>query len=255
MKYYEDLLLLGCFSRSDVEKLTHNAKTAGSLIGSYLAKGYIERVRQDLYAVISLETKQPVLNQYQIGCSIFPDAHLTHHSAFEYYGYANQVYNEIYIATDSRFKDFEYNGFYYHRVAAKQFYETVNQNKIKVTSLEQTVIDSIEDFEKLTGLEEVLRCLEMIPSLNEQSLLKILNSRGNMYLWQKCGYILEPMNTELGLSVEFFDECRKHISKAKHTLVRNSQNNILNKRWNLYISQTLNEITDKGRKQEKNSGE
>ena len=57
MKYYEDLLLLGCFSRSDVEKLTHNAKTAGSLIDSYLAKGYIERVRQDLYAVISLETK------------------------------------------------------------------------------------------------------------------------------------------------------------------------------------------------------
>jgi hypothetical protein len=56
MKYYEDLLLLGCFSRSDVEKLTHNAKTAGSLISSYLAKGYIERVRQDLYAVISLET-------------------------------------------------------------------------------------------------------------------------------------------------------------------------------------------------------
>ncbi|MCR5523799.1 MAG: hypothetical protein K6F64_09240 [Clostridia bacterium] len=55
--------------------------------------------------------------------------------------------------------------------------------------------------------------------------------------WQKCGYILESMNTELGLSVEFFDECRKHISKAKHTLVRNSQNNILNKRWNLYISQ------------------
>ncbi|MCR5523745.1 MAG: transcriptional regulator, partial [Clostridia bacterium] len=209
-------------------------------------KGYIERVRQDLYAVISLETKQPVLNQYQIGCSIFPDAHLTHHSAFEYYGYANQVYNEIYIATDSRFKDFEYNGFYYHRVAAKQFYETVNQNKIKVTSLEQTVIDSIEDFEKLTGLEEVLRCLEMIPSLNEQSLMKILNSRGNMFLWQKCGYILESMNTELGLSVEFFDECRKHISKAKHTLVRNSQNNILNKRWNLYISQPLSEITGKG---------
>ena len=236
MKYYEDLLLLGCFSRSDVEKLTHNAKTAGSLIGSYLAKGYIERVRQDLYAVISLETmlmygKEASNRKQEIDR--------------QHYTIPNQRPKDKHCA-DSRFKDFEYNGFYYHRVAAKQFYETVNQNKIKVTSLEQTVIDSIEDFEKLTGLEEVLRCLEMIPSLNEQSLLKILNSRGNMFLWQKCGYILESMNTELGLSVEFFDECRKHISKAKHTLVRNSQNNILNKRWNLYISQPLSEITGKG---------
>ena len=246
LKYYEDLLLLGCFSRNDVTDITNNAKTADSLIREYLNKGYIERVRHDLYAVISLETKQPVPNQYQIGCSVFPDAYLSHHSAFEYYGYVNQVFNEIYVASGSRFNDFSYNGYTYHRLTAKKEPVTIKQNMIRVTSVEQTVIDSIDDFEKTTGIEEVLRCLAMIPSLNEESLLQILHSRNNLFLWQKCGYILESLNPEFGLSESFFKECQKHISKAKHCLIRNSKNNVLNKKWNLYISLPLNNITTKG---------
>ena len=185
LKYYEDLLTLGCFSRVGVEKLTGNYKTADSIIRSYLNKGYIERVRHNLYAVISFETKLPVFNQYQIGCSIFPDAHLSHHSAFEYYGYSNQVFNEIYIASESRFKDFEYNGYTYRCLAVKKDYTLTTGHKIRATSLEQTVIDIIEDFEKLTGFEEVLRCLKMIPSLNEEMLLRILKSRNNGFRGQK----------------------------------------------------------------------
>lgn len=246
MKYYDDLLLLGCFSRSDVESLTENKKTADSIIREYLLKGYIERVRHDLYAVISFETKQPILSQYQIGCCIFPDACLSHHSAFEFFGYANQVFNEIYISSESRFQDFEYNGYFYHRVMVKKDPVIDLGNKIRSTSLEQTVIDSIEDFEKLTGIEEVLRCLALIPSLNEESMISILKKRNNGFLFQKCGFILETLNTELHLSEMFFKECQKNISGTNKFLMKGSKNNLLNSKWNLYVPKSMDYITNKG---------
>ena len=56
MKHYEKLLELGCFSRGKIAALLGNDETAGSLLREYQKKGYIERVRRDLYVVISLET-------------------------------------------------------------------------------------------------------------------------------------------------------------------------------------------------------
>ena len=142
MKYYEKLIELGCFSRSDIARLTGSDSAAGSLLHSYLDRGIIERVRHNLYTVISLETKQPVLSRYQIGAQLFPDACISHHSAFEVYGCANQVFYETYVCTSSRFLDFEYNGVFYHRIAPKFEMEPDSVSGTRVTSLERTVADS-----------------------------------------------------------------------------------------------------------------
>ena len=65
-----------------------------------------------------METKQPVLSRYQIGSNLFPDACITHHSAFEVFGYGSQVFYECYVATDKRFHDFEYDGVLYQSTKA-----------------------------------------------------------------------------------------------------------------------------------------
>ena len=247
MKHYDKLLELGCFSRSDIAGMLGNDETAGSLLREYLKKGYIERVRRDLYAVISLETKQPVPSRYQIGCAVFPDAVIVDHSAFELYGYANQVFYEVYVSSASRFPDFSYNGVSYHRIAPKGSMDVSDLGGVRVTSLEQTVVDSIADVEKVAGLEETLRCLLLLPSLNESKLLQILSERSNGFLWQKCGYILEQLNSGLGLSPAFFETCRSHITGSKRPLVKDSAQKLLwDKRWGLYVPQTLNDLTDKG---------
>ena len=247
MKHYDKLLELGCFSRGDIAAMLGNDETAGSLLREYQKKGYIERVRRDLYTVISLETKQPVPSRYQIGCSIFKDCVLSHHSAFEYYGYANQVFYEVYLSTASRFPDFQYNGVSYHRVAPKSGMEPVSNGGVRVTGLEQTVIDSIADLDKIAGLEETLRCILLIPSLDEEQLVRILQGRVNGYLWQKCGYILEELNDGLGLSQDFFSHCHDQIAGSKRALMKNSPFPLVwNKKWDLYVPQSLQGLIDKG---------
>ena len=246
MKHYESLLDMGCFSRDQLVEAAGSPGTANMIIYEYQKKGLIEKVKRDFYVVISMETKQPLLSRYQIGSRLFPDACITHHSAFEVFGYGSQVFYECFVATEKRFSDFEYDGVVYRRVERKPGIDVMLQGDVRVTSVEQTAADSIRDFEKIAGLEEVLRCLLLVPGLNEVKLLEALARNENGFLYQKCGYIFEELRGEFNLSESFFDECERHASKAKRYLVKGSQKHILNQRWKLYTPASLKEFIDKG---------
>lgn len=247
MKNYENMVELGCFSIKNLcDKLGCCISTATTIIQTYLKNGYIERVRRDLYVALSIETKQPVYSKYQIGTAISEDACISHHSAFEVYGYANQVFYETYITTDNRFRDFDYNGILYHRIANKVGMQTEYINHIRVTTIEQTVVDSIKAIEKIGGLEETIRCIVLIPSLNYKKLLKALKVYNNGFLYQKCGYILESLNQQFLLPDNFFDECSKHISNAKRYLIKGIDSYVWHSKWNLYAPANIRSVIDKG---------
>ena len=102
MKHYEKLLELGCFSKNDLEQITGSEAAAKWLCREYQKKGYIERVKRDLYVAISLETQQPIANRYVIASHISNDAAVSYHSAFEFYGYSNQVFYETQVTSESQ---------------------------------------------------------------------------------------------------------------------------------------------------------
>ena len=81
-----------CFAHNDMVKLTGSESSAAWQIKKYIKKGYIEWVCRNLYAVISLETEQAIPNWFQIASKAVDDACVSHHSAFEFYGYGNQVF-------------------------------------------------------------------------------------------------------------------------------------------------------------------
>lgn len=101
MKYYPELVSLGCFSLEDLKSITGSSEAANALSRAYREKGYIQSVRKNLYVAISMETGQPVPTRYEIASHISEDAVVSYHSAFEYYGYANQVFYDVYITQTS----------------------------------------------------------------------------------------------------------------------------------------------------------
>ena len=246
MKYYERLVELGCFSRKELIELVGSPSIANNIIYEYQKRGFIEKVKRDYYAVISLETKQPIYSRYQIGVKMFQDACLSHHSAFEVYGYGSQVFYECFVATEKRFSDFEYNGVFYRRVEKKTDIDVVTHGNIRVTSIEQTVVDSIRDFEKISGAEEVIRCLLLVPGLKEEKVLECISRNENGFLYQKCGYIFEELNDEFHFSPSFFVKCERNSSSAKKYLFKESKDNIYNERWKLYTPSSLKNIINKG---------
>ena len=247
MKYYKELALLGCFRHSDLVQIVGSHAAANSLASSYMQKGYIERIRRDLYAVISMETGQPIPTRFQIASHLAEDACISHHSAFEFYGFANQVFYEIYVATNRRFRNFEYDGVAYKRISSRSGNYDVKQiNGVRVTSVERAVVDSISDFEKIGGLEETLRCIQLIPSLNPAMLLSILAIYDSGFLYQKTGYILESLNDDLRLPHNFFEQCQQHSSNSKMYLSNDRTALKLHDKWKLFAPENLNMLTDKG---------
>lgn len=249
MKYYEQMVDLGCFSHDDIEQLTGNRETAHTLIESYKRKGLIDSVKRDLFVAISLETKQPVPNRYAIASHAAPNAYIVYHSALEYHGVANQVYFEVYASSESRFRTFEHDGLTYRHISIPiKVGVDEKSNGVRVTDLERTIIDGINDFDKMGGLDELLRAIDMIPFLNGDKLMYYLDSYNKVFLYQKAGYILTNYKNQLKLSDEFFDNCRTKLSSIKRYLHRSflPKDLVFNKEWVLYVPENLSSITRKG---------
>jgi predicted transcriptional regulator of viral defense system len=110
--------------------------------------------------------------------------------------------------------------------------------------MEQTILDSINDFEKIAGLEEVLQCIELIPYVDEKKLLQYLNLYNKQILYQKTGYILSHFKDVLRLSDRFFEKCVLSIGHSIRYLcngLASAEKNtvIFDKHWQLFVPQTL----------------
>lgn len=250
MNTFNELAKLSVFSIKDVEKLTNNVKTAYSLLNRLMKRDQVRKIRQNIYSCVNPATGQIVASPYQIACAVTSTAYISHHSAFEFHGLANQVYYEVYVSSETRFRDFEFEGITYRYVASKLkdgVVEAKNTTGVRVTDLERTVIDGIKDFEKIGGLEELLNCLEGIHYLDECKLKAYLEGYNLQALYQKTGYLLEHYKKEMQLSDVFIQYCKSKIGKSTRYLLRESNDeNYYNSEWKLVVPEGLFVITDQG---------
>jgi len=246
LKYYRELLAFGCFSREQVTELVGNYNTAGTLLKSYLKKGYVRGVKRNLYVAVNLADSQPAASKYRIASQITPASYVSHHAAFEVYGCANQVSYQVEVSSETPFTTFDFGGITYAYMASRISNGVVTRpDGVRVTDIERTVLDGIQNFDKVMGLEELLRCLTLVPSLKEEKLLSYLTAYGKQVLYQKAGYILRHFQSEFHLSEAFFTECAAHIGKSTRYLPFD-KSGVYNNEWQLIAPENLMEIISKG---------
>lgn len=250
MEVYYQLAKYPVFTITEVEEMTGNTNTAYSLMDRLIKKDMIKKVRKNIYSAVNPVTGQIVATRYQIACAVTDTAYISQHSAFEYYGLANQVFYEVYISSQSKFNTFEYEHVTYKYVASRMqegIVEAKNTSGVRITDLERTVIDSIRDFNKIGGFEELLNCLEGIHYLDEEKLLRYLEIYNTQGLYQRVGYLLQHYQKEKQLSNDFIKYCKEKIGKSRRYLLNDAnQQNFYNSEWKLMIPEGLFEITEQG---------
>jgi len=243
MEIYSQLAKYPVFTITEVEQLTGNTKTAYSLLGRYMKRGLIKKIRKNIYSAVNPVTGQIAATRYQIACAVTDTAYISHHSAFEYYGLANQVFYELYVSSESKFNTFKYDSVTYKYVASRMkegIVEAKNTTGVRITDLERTVIDSIRDFNKIGGFEELLNCLEGIHFLDETKLLRYLSVYDTQGLYQRVGYLLHHYQKEMQLSDDFVDFCKEKVGKSRRYLLNEAnQQNIYNSEWKLMVPELL----------------
>jgi predicted transcriptional regulator of viral defense system len=250
MDIFTKLAKYPIFSIDDVTRLTGNEKTAYSQLSRFMKKDTIRKIRKNIYSVVNPTTGQLVATPYQIACAITDSAYLSHHTAFEFYGLANQVFYEMYVSSKTKFNTFEYNQKTYKYVSSKLaegVVEAANTSGVLITDLERTVIDSIKDVNKIGGLEELVNCIKGIHYLDEKKLKCYLDLYNIQGLYQRVGYILNHYKKEMQISDEFIEYCKDKIQESRRYLVSETkEGNIYNREWKLMIPKDLFKVTEQG---------
>ncbi|MBQ9658752.1 MAG: transcriptional regulator [Clostridia bacterium] len=245
MKRYEKILTLKVFSVEDVYNLTGNINTAKSIIRNLLLFGYIKRVKHNLYVVCNIEFKNTIPDQYMIASKIKDDAYISYHSALEYYGVKNQIFYEVYVSTKKRFTNFEFEGISYKFINSKYNFGIIQDDKVRITDKERTLIDCIEKTELAGGNEELIMCLELLGRLNGEKILKYLGYYNSNKLYAKVGFFLELYKEHYGVKQNVIEECRKKCENKK--LYFNEETKRMKskyiKEWNLIVPKIF---TNKG---------
>lgn len=238
MKRYQKILNLKVFNVNDVNELTKNVDTTKSLIRNLLLKGYIKRVKHNLYVICDVISKNTIPDQYMIASRIKDDAYVSYHSALEYYGVKNQVFYEVYVSTSKRFTNFEFEGISYKYVNSVHNFG-INQvnNAIRITDKERTFIDCINRSDLAGGNEELIMCLELLGKLDGEKVLEYLKKYNSNKLYIKVGFFLELYREHYGIEKEIIEKCRNKCKEKK--LFFNEETKRMEskyiKEWNLTV--------------------
>ena len=119
MNLYFELLKQPVFTIENVNRYYEKIESARSAVKRLMAKGLAVKIRNNLYTCISGETDSPLANRYQIASAITPTSYVSHHSAMEYYGISDQIFYEVYVSSEEKFRDFEFDGYTYHCIVSK----------------------------------------------------------------------------------------------------------------------------------------
>lgn len=245
MKRYEKILALKVFNVDDVYNLTGNMNTAKSLIRSLLLSGYIKRVKHNLYVVCNIEFKNTIPDQYMIASKIKEDAYISYHSALEYYGVKNQVFYEVYVSTEKRFENFEFEGISYKYINSKYDFGIEQHGKVRMTDKERTFIDCIDKTELAGGNEELIMCLGLFGKLDGDKILEYLKKYNSSKLYAKVGFFVQLYNEHYGIQQNVIEKCKQN-SKNKRLYFNEETKRMKSKfvkEWNLVVPKIF---TNKG---------
>ena len=148
----------------------------------------------------------------------------------------DQVYNNVIVGSKTKFYTFEFDDIEYEGVMVKNYHGVnfIEKANVRVSSLERTIIDCIDNINLAGGIEEVLNALEQVSKINESKLLAALSSYNNIFLYQKTGYILEHFKASMNLSDSFFIECENKVNNTVKYFLQDEYSNIkYNSKWKL----------------------
>lgn len=245
LNLYFELLKKPVFRIEDVNQYYDNIHSARSAVGRMIQDGLVEKIRNNMYTCINGETGAPVSNRFQIASCITPTSYVSHHTAMEYYGVTDQVFYDVYVSSETFFRNFEFDGYIFNYVKSTGRDGVISpeySGGIVITNMERTIVDSIKDMDKISGIEEVIQNISCVHHLQEKRLLTYLNMYHNQFLYQKSGFLLQGLSNQLDLTDDFFKECKSKIKKSKRYLTSDIKSGTYNTEWKLVIPERVFEM-------------
>ncbi|MBP5467593.1 MAG: hypothetical protein J6Y43_08560 [Clostridia bacterium] len=229
------------FAKKDVIDQFADDKQFENHMASMVRSGKIVKIRNGLYAQID-NLGVPLTTKFEIASKINDESFVSHHSALEYYGVANQVFNTLTVGSKRKFNDFSFDDVDYTRQAVKDYTQVIYivTAGVRIATLERAVVDCIDNIDLGGGIDELLNALEQIRVLDENKLAEILQAYNKVILYQKVGFILEQYKDRYMLSDKFFADCKSRLTNQIKYFLNDEYSDIAyNSDWQLMAPKNL----------------
>lgn len=225
-------------------------QTLRTLIRNYLESQKIGKVKSGLYYRIKSKNKQSTPDKYLIGSKLAKDAVLGYHTAFEMLGYAHSVSSKVYVLTNSRVRPIEFQQVKYQPVSppAPMSNSDTQQigvekkerlgTKVQITNKERTLVDILDRPDYAGGLEELRRCIENLPYVDFEEVLRYLEQRDKKVLFAKTGFMLEQNRGKWYVKESWLETLQEKIPTSP-TYFTTENKGTLNSRWNLIVPEFM----------------
>lgn len=230
-------------------------RTVDSLLAYHVRQGRLVRVRRGLYATVSKGTPASrfVPDPFSLAAKAVDDAVLAYHTALELHGRAYSAFRTFTFLTEHAVRPFRFRDDLFRPVALPRALRTPRGRRlgveevdrggvpIRVTTLERTLVDSLDRLDLSGGWEEAWRSLEMVEYFDLDAVIRYALALENATTAAKVGYFLEQHQDRLMAEAKHLRKLERARPKQPHYVERSSTDNRLVPRWNLLLPRRLAE--------------
>ena len=190
-------------------------------------------------------------NRFALPAKLRPDAVIAFHSALEFAGVANQVFQVTYYLSRRPRRDAAYEDGVFHRAApftrllrAKRAdFLVETQGGIRATTRERSLVDCLASLEHSGGGEELDRCLAMFPSFDFEAAFEYLRLLRRPWLYSRLGYMLDRHAEKLYFLPKYRDKFLRRAPRGVVYLEKKEAGQRWIPTWNLMAPSALAEAS------------
>ena len=211
--------------------------------------GKVYRIRYGLYASNAGRFRDMPHSRQVVLKAAIPDAIYCYDSAFELFVGQHNLTRRTAFYTKHPQKPFSFQGHEYKPFPLPESqlltrgYRQIDGTTVRGTTPEQTIVDSVASPDRCLGVENVLRSVSVVDSINIKELAAILEGTGTSVA-ARIGWVLEQKQEEWQVAEELLEELRERIGKGPYYFSPSHRRaaDSYSKEWRLYFPEPLSTV-------------
>ncbi len=241
------------FVRNHQESGDRSPRTSDSLLRRHVAQGRIVRVRRGLYATVlpGANPDSVQVDPYLLATKAADDATVSHHAALQFHGRAYSVWSQVTFFTRRNPRPFHFGETEFVPVKPASSVAALPDmgggvefvahagGRVRVTTLERTMVDVLDTPALVGGWEEIWRSLEMVEFFDLDAVISYTLSLGTALTTARVGFFLEEHRDALFVEDRHLEVLEAHSPRQARYLDHSRESGRLVKRWQLIVPERV----------------
>jgi predicted transcriptional regulator of viral defense system len=228
-------------------------KTASLRLAKYARNGWLTRVKRGYYVPVDIEAEDPTfasISPWTIATNSFSPCYIGGWSALEYWGFTEQIYNEILVFTARSVRKSSQlllgNKFKLKRVTQQKYFGLktiwIDDQKVSISDPTKTIADILSDIDLAGGIRPAFDALKQYLA-SEYKNLTLLNEYteklNNKTIYKRLGFLMERIPNS---DKSFLKLCKEKLSTGNSKLDPTLGADYLVTKWKLWVPKNWKEV-------------